>query len=80
MAGTGRAANSFCVREPFFEEQQNAKPLHIDRRPGDGVGGFLGIGEKDVSVAFDQVKFSDKPIVTPTTAAVKFFQRFLWRF
>jgi putative membrane protein len=30
-----------------------------------GVGGFLGIGEKDVSVAFDQVKFSDQPIVKP---------------
>ena len=27
-----------------------------------GVGGFLGIGEKDVAVPFDQVKFTDQPI------------------
>jgi predicted outer membrane protein/sporulation protein YlmC with PRC-barrel domain len=27
-----------------------------------GVGGFLGIGEKDVSVPYDQVKFTDQPI------------------
>ena len=26
-----------------------------------GVGGFLGIGEKDVSVPYDQVKFTDQP-------------------
>ena len=27
-----------------------------------GVGGFLGIGEKDVAVPFDQVKFTDQPM------------------
>ena len=29
-----------------------------------GVGGFLGIGEKDVAVPFDQVKFTDQPITS----------------
>ncbi len=27
-----------------------------------GVGGFLGLGQKDVAVPFDQVKFSDQPM------------------
>ena len=27
-----------------------------------GVGGFLGLGEKDVSVPYDQVKFTDQPV------------------
>ena len=30
-----------------------------------GVGGFLGIGEKDVAVPFAAVDFSDKPIPQP---------------
>jgi putative membrane protein len=30
-----------------------------------GVGGFLGIGEKDVAVPFDQVKFTDQPMTHP---------------
>ena len=29
-----------------------------------GVGGFLGIGEKDVAVPYDQVKFTDQPMTT----------------
>ena len=28
-----------------------------------GVGGFLGIGTKDVAIPFDQVAFTDQPIV-----------------
>ena len=32
-----------------------------------GVGGFLGIGEKDVAVPFAAVNFSDEPIARPTT-------------
>ncbi len=28
-----------------------------------GVGGFLGLGQKDVAVPFDQVKFTDQPMV-----------------
>ena len=34
-----------------------------------GVGGFLGIGEKDVAVPFNQVKFTDQPIAPPMNAA-----------
>ena len=33
-----------------------------------GVGGFLGIGEKDVAVPYDQVMFTD-PITPPMNAA-----------
>jgi hypothetical protein len=32
-----------------------------------GVGGFLGIGEHNVGIAFDQVKFSDQPVKSSTT-------------
>ena len=39
-----------------------------------GVGGFLGIGERDVAIAFDQVKFVNEPramaaTTTTTTGA-----------
>lgn len=34
-----------------------------------GVGGFLGIGEKNVAIPFKDVKWSDKPIETASTAA-----------
>jgi putative membrane protein len=34
-----------------------------------GVGGFLGIGEKDVSVPYDQVKFTDQPRGANETAS-----------
>ena len=34
-----------------------------------GVGGFLGIGEKDVAVPFDQVRWSDNPSDVRGTAA-----------
>ena len=34
-----------------------------------GVGGFLGIGEKDVAIPYDQVKFTDQPIAPSMTAA-----------
>lgn len=33
-----------------------------------GVGGFLGIGQKDVAIPFDQVKWSDQPIASATAA------------
>ena len=33
-----------------------------------GVGGFLGIGESDIAVNFDQLKFSNEPMKTATTA------------
>jgi hypothetical protein len=34
-----------------------------------GVGGFLGIGESDVAVNFDQLKFVNEPMRTTSTAA-----------
>ena len=34
-----------------------------------GVGGFLGIGQKDVAIPFDQVKFTDKPVRMATADA-----------
>ena len=33
-----------------------------------GVGGFLGIGSKDVAIPFDQVSWSDQPITPPAPA------------
>jgi hypothetical protein len=32
-----------------------------------GVGGFLGMGEHNVGIKFDQVKFSDQPVKSSTT-------------
>ncbi len=32
-----------------------------------GVGGFLGIGESDVAVNFDQLKFVNEPMRTTST-------------
>lgn len=34
-----------------------------------GVGGFLGIGEKDVAIPFAAVSFTDEPITPPAMAA-----------
>ena len=31
-----------------------------------GVGGFLGMGERDVAVKFGDLKFSDQPVPSPT--------------
>lgn len=33
-----------------------------------GVGGFLGIGTKDVAIPFDQVSWSDQPMASPAPA------------
>lgn len=33
-----------------------------------GVGGFLGIGAKDVAIPFEQVSWSDQPITPPAPA------------
>jgi sporulation protein YlmC with PRC-barrel domain len=33
-----------------------------------GVGGFLGMGERDVAVKFDQLKWSDAPVSSATTS------------
>ena len=34
-----------------------------------GVGGFLGVGTREVAVAFDQLKFVNEPIVTTSASA-----------
>jgi sporulation protein YlmC with PRC-barrel domain len=36
-----------------------------------GVGGFLGVGQRDIAVNFDQLKFTDQPLpsATASTAA-----------
>jgi sporulation protein YlmC with PRC-barrel domain len=34
-----------------------------------GVGGFLGIGEHDVGIAFSQLKFAMEPVKTSSTSA-----------
>lgn len=36
-----------------------------------GVGGFLGVGEHLVAVAFDQVKFVDTPVPSTTTSSTR---------
>lgn len=33
-----------------------------------GVGGFLGIGSKDVAIPFEQVQWSEEPMATPAPA------------
>ncbi|CAM5767612.1 PRC-barrel domain-containing protein [Bosea minatitlanensis] len=33
-----------------------------------GVGGFLGIGSKDVAIPFEQVSWSDQPVAPPAPA------------
>lgn len=33
-----------------------------------GVGGFLGVGQRDIAVNFDQLKFTDQPIPVTTAA------------
>ncbi|WP_420131026.1 PRC-barrel domain-containing protein [Rhodopseudomonas sp.] len=33
-----------------------------------GVGGFLGVGQRDVAVAFDKLKFVDTPVQSNTAA------------
>ena len=34
-----------------------------------GVGGFLGMGERDVAVKFDQLKWSNEPVKSTSSAA-----------
>jgi sporulation protein YlmC with PRC-barrel domain len=33
-----------------------------------GVGGFLGVGQRDIAVNFDQLKFSDQPVPSSTAS------------
>jgi len=34
-----------------------------------GVGGFLGVGQRDIAVAFDKLKFVDEPVRASTASA-----------
>lgn len=34
-----------------------------------GVGGFLGVGQRDIAVNFDQLKFTDQPVPSTTASA-----------
>src|SRR5438045_1653313 len=33
-----------------------------------GVGGFLGVGQRDIAVNFDQLKFTDQPLPSNTAS------------
>lgn len=44
------------INEILIDQSGSAKAVVI------GVGGFLGIGEKDVAIPYDQVKFTDQPV------------------
>ena len=33
-----------------------------------GVGGFLGVGQRDIAVNFDQLKFTDQPVPSATAS------------
>jgi hypothetical protein len=49
------------ISELLFDKSGNVKAAVI------GVGGFLGVGQHDVAVAFDKLKFVDTPV--PSTSA-----------
>jgi len=34
-----------------------------------GVGGFLGVGQRDVAINFDQLKFTDQPVPSNTASS-----------
>lgn len=50
------------VNEVMIDQQGNAKAVVI------GVGGFLGIGQKNVAVPFDAVQWTDQPIASRTSS------------
>jgi hypothetical protein len=49
------------ISELLFDKSGSVKAAVI------GVGGFLGVGQHDVAVAFDKLKFVDTPV--PSTSA-----------
>ena len=51
------------INEVLIDRNGKAEAIVI------GVGGFLGIGEKDVAVPFDQVRWSDNPNDVRSTAS-----------
>jgi sporulation protein YlmC with PRC-barrel domain len=50
------------VTEVLFDKTGKIEMVTI------GVGGFLGIGSKDVAIPFDQVQWSDQPMAAATPA------------
>ena len=50
------------INELLTDKSGNIKAVVL------GVGGFLGVGEHLVAVAFDQVKFVDTPVPSTTTS------------
>jgi sporulation protein YlmC with PRC-barrel domain len=51
------------INELLTDKSGNIKAVVI------GVGGFLGVGEHLVAVAFDQIKFVDTPVPSTTTSS-----------
>src|SRR5947209_4400282 len=49
------------IREVLLDQSGKAEAVVI------GVGGFLGIGERDVAVPFSEVKFVDQPRTSNTS-------------
>jgi len=49
------------INDVLIDQQGKAQAVVI------GVGGFLGMGEHDVAIPFDQIKFSDEPMRTSST-------------
>ncbi len=50
------------VTEVIFDKQGKIEMVTV------GVGGFLGIGSKDVAIPFDQVTWSDQPMASAAPA------------
>jgi sporulation protein YlmC with PRC-barrel domain len=50
------------VTEVLFDKTGKVEMITV------GVGGFLGIGSKDVAIPFEQVSWSDQPMVAATPA------------
>ena len=51
------------INDVLTDKSGNIKAVVI------GVGGFLGVGEHLVAVAFDQIKFVDTPVPSTTTSS-----------
>jgi sporulation protein YlmC with PRC-barrel domain len=51
------------INELMLDKQGNVELVVI------GVGGFLGMGEHDVAVKFSELKWSDEPVRSNTTAS-----------
>jgi len=54
--------NIGSINDLLMDKNGNIKAAVI------GVGGFLGVGEHLVAVAFDKIKFSDQPVAQSTAS------------